>query len=172
MIRGFQTIAAAPHPYASKWWQWPTLLRPMWYTFETEAGGAQRCVWAGGNPVLYWVALPLLPLTAWLAWKKRDRAAWTLALLFWVPLLFWAAAPRKLQMYYYYLPSSMWVGPIVAWAHELAETKREARRAHGWMLFGFVLLCGLTFLYFLPIMDGRALPPGRYQRYMWLLSWI
>jgi dolichyl-phosphate-mannose--protein O-mannosyl transferase len=89
-----------------------------------------------------------------------------------VPLLFWVVSPRKLQLYYYYLPSSMWVGPIVAWAHERAQDTWPLRRAHGWLLAGFVVLCGLTFLYFLPIMDGRALPAGSFQRYMWLFSWI
>ena len=171
MIGRLQRVPA-PHPYASSWWQWPTLLRPMWYTFAREAGGVERCVWAGGNPVLYWVALPLLPLVAWLAIRRRDPAAWMLALLYGVPLLFWVVSPRKLQLYYYYLPSSMWVGPVVAWAHERAQHLPRVRRARGWLLTGFVVLCGLTFLYFLPIMDGRPLPVERFRRYMWLLSWI
>jgi dolichyl-phosphate-mannose--protein O-mannosyl transferase len=145
----------------------------MWYFFQRDAaGGIERGVWAGGNPLLYWVALPLLPLAAWLAIKRRDPAARMLVLLYGVPLLFWAVSPRRTQFYYYYLPSSMWVGPVVAWAHERARPAVPDRLARSWLLAAFVVLCGLTFFYFLPIMDGRVLPAGRYLRYMWLRSWI
>lgn len=169
MLDGFATVDTALHPYESHWWQWPTLIRPMWYLFE-PSGNAEIGVWAGGNPILYFVSLPLLVLVAWVALKFRDKQAQILALLYWVPLLFWAISPRGLQMYYYYLPSSIWAGPIVVWAHE--RYYRNFRETRGWLLLGFVLLCAAVFFYFLPIMDGRALPPGEYHRYMWFRAWI
>ena len=124
----------------------------------------------GGNPALYWVTFPLLFLILWAAIARRDRAARALALLYWVPLLFWAVTPRKLQMFYYYLPPSMMLAPIAVWAHE--RYYRDFRETRGWLLWGFVLLCGLAFIYFLPVMDARSLPAGRYHTYMWFRSWI
>jgi dolichyl-phosphate-mannose--protein O-mannosyl transferase len=169
MFAGMDQIASAAHPYLSHWWQWPLLLRPMWYTYEQSPRG-DICIWAGGNPALYLVAAPLVVLVAWKAWKTRDRAARALALQYWVPLLFWAIAPRKLQMYYYYLVPSLWLGPIVVWAHERYFSR--LRDTRGWLLIGFTILCGLTFIYFLPVMDGRLLAKDAYRRYMWFNSWI
>lgn len=172
MLRGMESINSANHPYISKWWKWPTLIRPMWYTFESD-GKRDLCIWAGFNPALAWIALPLLVLVVWSALKERDRQARLLTALYWMPLLFWAIVPRKLQMFYYYVPSGLWVGPIVVWAYERYNKRIPAlRETRGWLLIGFALLCAALFIYFLPIMDARDLPAGRYYHYMWLRSWI
>jgi dolichyl-phosphate-mannose-protein mannosyltransferase len=169
MLSGFDKISAVTHPGASHWWQWPTMARPMWYAFET-IDGKEISIWAAINPALCAVALPLSLLMLWIALVRRDKTARILSVLYWSHLLFWAVAPRGLQMIYYYLPSSIWLGPIVAWAHERYFPR--FRDTRGWVLFGFTLLCGALFLYFLPIMDGRALAPGTYQHYMWFRNWI
>ena len=151
----------------------------MWYLFDSSSAG-ERCVWASGNPVLFWTAFPLLFVVVWFALRHGDRIARVLAALYWVPLLFWALAPRKLQLFYYYLAPSFMLGPIVVWTHErlgaggifVRGGAGEIREARGWLLLGFVLLCAAAFVYFLPIMDGRLLPPGRFQDYMWFRSWI
>jgi dolichyl-phosphate-mannose-protein mannosyltransferase len=171
MVEGMNSMALAVHGYASSWWQWPTLLRPMWFTFDPEPDGV-RGIWAGGNPVLFWAALPLLLAVAWRAVSTRDAAARTLAGLYWLPLLFWAAAPRKLQFFYYYLPSSMWVGPVVVWAHDRFHERLPAALRRPWLPIAFVLICAACFFWFLPILDAWLLPPRRFMISMWLRSWI
>jgi len=155
-----------PHPYASHWWQWVLLLKPTWFFFEQNGG--DRSVWAGGNPVLFAVGLPALGFVFWSALK--NQAARIIALFYGAFMLFFAASPKSHDQYfYYYLVPSLWLGPAVAWTHEkLIGPKKYG----GWVLFGFVLLCAASFIYFLPIMDGRLLTPGRYHRYLWLDSWL
>ena len=179
MLDGFDSIATAAHPYQSSFWEWPTMARPIWYLFDSSSAG-ERCIWAGGNPVLFWTVFPLLFVVVWFALRHGDRIARILAAMYWVPLLFWVLAPRKLQLFYYYLAPSFMLGPIVVWAHErlgaggifIRGGAGEIREARGWLLMGFVLLCAAAFVYFLPIMDGRLLTPGRFQDYMWFRSWI
>jgi dolichyl-phosphate-mannose--protein O-mannosyl transferase len=172
MLGGFDSIAAANHPYLSHWWEWPTLLRPMWFMYE-QHNGMDQGIWESGNPLLFWVALPCLVAILWFALKKKEQGALGLALLYWIPLLFWAVAPRKLQMFYYYLAPSFMVGPIVVWAHEKLNQRYFQDRFRSWVLIGFTALCALLFFYFLPIMDARELQPGLYlKRYMWFRNWI
>jgi dolichyl-phosphate-mannose--protein O-mannosyl transferase len=168
MLDGFRSVDLSQHPYASRFWQWPTLLRPAWYHFERTAAG-DRYVWAGGNPLLYACALPA---TAWLGVRALRRGTpapeRALARLYWAPLLFWAAMPRP-QIYYYFLPSSLWLGPAVTWAVlRLSGRRRRAARA---ALVTLTAACAALFVWFSPLLDGRLEPKGTYDRYMWLAGW-
>lgn len=124
-------------------------------------------MWAGGNPLLHACGLPA---TAWLTWRALRRGAGqaerAIALLYWAPIAFWAAMPR-MQLYYYYLPSSLWLGPAVVWALLAAIPRPRAARV---AVIGFTAACAALFLWFLPILDGR-LHAGSYARYMWLVRW-
>jgi dolichyl-phosphate-mannose--protein O-mannosyl transferase len=165
MLDGFGRVDLTRHPYSSRPWQWPTLLRPLWYHYEPSALG-DRYVWAGGNALLHAVALPATLLVGLRALRRgaaaSDRAV---ALLYWAPLLFWAALPRA-QLYYYYLASSLWLGPAVVAA---ALPLRRLRPA---LVIGLLTVaCVALFLWFLPILDARPAAPGSYGRYMWLRSW-
>lgn len=168
MLEGFGGVDLSRHPYASRFWQWPTLLRPAWYHFEHGAGG-ERYVWAGGNPLLYASALPA---TLWLGASALRRRAGELtrglAALYWAPLAFWAAMPR-VQIYYYFLGASMWLGPAVVWAG--LRLSRERRRAAAVALTALAAACAALFLWFSPLFDGRLEPSGTYNRYMWIDRW-
>ncbi|HZZ85142.1 MAG TPA: phospholipid carrier-dependent glycosyltransferase [Anaeromyxobacteraceae bacterium] len=166
MLSGFGRVDLATHPYHSRFWEWPTLLRPAWYHFERSAAG-ERYVWAGGNPLLFACALPA---TLWLGLaalrRRAARADRHLALLYWAPLLFWAALPRA-QIFYYFYPASLWLGPAVVWALLRLLPERAARPAAAALAAG----CAALFLWFSPIFDGRLEPPGTYARYMWTVRW-
>lgn len=165
MLDGFGRVDLTRHPYSSRPWQWPTLLRPLWYHYQPSPLG-DRYVWAGGNPLLHVAALPATLLVAFRAVRRRaaagDRAV---ALLYWAPLLFWAALPRA-QLYYYYLASSLWLGPaVVAAALPLRRLRPRITLAL------FTAACVGLFLWFLPLLDARLAEPGSYGRYMWLRGW-
>ena len=103
---------------------------------------------------------------AWLALRALRRGAGqperAIALLYWAPLAFWAVMPR-MQLYYYFLPSSLWLGPAVVWALLTAIPRPRAARV---AVIGLTAACAALFLWFLPILDGR-LHAGSYERYMW-----
>jgi predicted membrane-bound dolichyl-phosphate-mannose-protein mannosyltransferase len=168
MLHGFGGVDLGTHPYGSRFWQWPTLLRPSWYHFERTAAG-DRYVWAGGNPLVHALALPA---TVWMAAASLRRGAppcdRVLALVYWAPLAFWAALPRA-QMYYYFLPCSLWLGPAVVWAVlRLAGPRRRAARV---ALVALTAVSASLFLWFAPLLDGRLAPQDAYQRYMWVERW-
>jgi dolichyl-phosphate-mannose--protein O-mannosyl transferase len=168
MLEGFGAVDLQRHPYASRFWQWPTLLRPAWYHYESGPTG-ERSVWAGGNPLLFACALPA---TVWLAASALRRGApgadRALALLYWAPMLFWAALQRT-GVHYYFLPSSLWLGPAVVWA--MLRLAGPRRWIAGVALTVLTAGCAALFLWFSPILDGRLVPRGTYEKFMWTQRW-
>jgi len=91
------------HPYGSKWYTWPLMLRPVWYYGgkDLEPGQAQSIA-AIGNPLIWWGGLLAMLASWWLGWRRRDRIVLTLAvayLSFYVP---WMVAPRSVTFLYHY----------------------------------------------------------------------
>ncbi|MGH7779952.1 MAG: phospholipid carrier-dependent glycosyltransferase, partial [Candidatus Binataceae bacterium] len=58
-----KSVASATHPYSSKWWSWPMMLRPVAYWQNFPKVGKVETVWGGGNPILWWGALTAITIT-------------------------------------------------------------------------------------------------------------
>lgn len=109
-------VAEATHPYSSKWWTWPLLLRPVWYYWKDPgpAPGMVVGIWGSGNPPVWWAALPALILAAWYAVRER-RLALVFVIAGWViHLAPWVGIGRTLFLYHY-LPSLLFAFLALSW---------------------------------------------------------
>lgn len=96
-------VAEATHPYSSKWWTWPLLLRPVWYYWKDPgpSPGMVVGIWGSGNPPVWWAALPALLLCTWYAIRER-RLALVFVVAGWViHLAPWVGIGRTLFLYHY-----------------------------------------------------------------------
>ena len=106
----------AAHPYSSKWYTWPLLLRPVWYFWKDPgpAPGMVVGIWGSGNPSIWWAAVPALLFASWYAIRERRLAlgfivgGWVLHMAPWV----WVG--RTLFLYHY-LPSLLFAFLALAW---------------------------------------------------------
>ncbi|MFC4600216.1 phospholipid carrier-dependent glycosyltransferase [Cohnella hongkongensis] len=158
------------HPYASKWYTWPLMLRPVWYYGgkDLEQGQAQSIA-AIGNPLIWWGGLAALLASWWLGFRRRDRIVLTLAvayLSFYVP---WMVAPRSITFLYHYFPmvpllilSIVW---MLRWFEERSYNGRRVTLAVG------VAAAGL-FVWFYPVYTGMTIS-REWMNVMirWLPSW-
>ncbi len=109
-------VKTATHPYSSKWWTWPLLLRPVWYYWKDPAAvpGTVVGIWGAGNPSVWWAALPALAFAAWKAVSERRAAlafvvaGWAIHLAPWVPI-------SRTLFLYHYLPSLLFALLALAW---------------------------------------------------------
>jgi dolichyl-phosphate-mannose--protein O-mannosyl transferase len=157
-----QTMRLPPHPYQSSWWQWPLMLRPIWYFYEPDQG-VQRGVLLIGNPAVLWGGL--VAVAACLALGMRRGGGWMLgsALLWVFSLAIWIVIPKSLGFFYYYQMSAIWLCLCLALILE---------RLPGWGRWAYLALALALFAWFYPILSAMALPdPQAFSRWMWLDSW-
>ncbi|XID95932.1 glycosyltransferase family 39 protein [Paenibacillaceae bacterium WGS1546] len=158
------------HPYGSKWYTWPLMLRPVWYYGgkDLEPGDAQSIA-AIGNPLIWWGGLAAMLATWWLGFRRRDRVALTLAvayLSFYVP---WMIAPRSITFLYHYFPMVPLLILSIVWMFRWFEERgyRGRRIANATV----VAAAGL-FIWFYPVYTGMTIS-REWMNVMirWLPSW-
>jgi Gpi18-like mannosyltransferase len=109
----YHSTLTATHPYGSKWWQWPLILRPISYyyhDFRTGVAlsqGAACCVaeiLALPNPIVWWMGLFSVPWLAYVAIRERNKGYAVLVTAYFFQWLPWIGSPR-VAFEYHFLPN-------------------------------------------------------------------
>ncbi len=128
------SVATATHPYASPWWSWPLMLRPVAYWQNFPAHGKVALIWGGGNPLTWWAVVPAIMITAARAVERPNLSHLFLVTAFFAYYIIWIPIGRILFLYHY-LPS-VYIG-YLALAAILADMWHG--KAEGWESFALSL---------------------------------
>ena len=168
---------AGTHPYSSVWWQWPAMIRPVWYYFKIPGGDA--ATWSVATPAAGVVAQPnpittamgevaiLFALGRWLI--RRHLGSLLVATCFFAQFLPWIINPKGLEFSFYFFPSLLAVGPALAIAFQAIDHLALRRT-----VAALTLLASLAgFVFFLPILNAAIghVSPVEFDARMWLPSW-
>jgi len=118
-----ESLVRNPHPWASPWWSWPLMLRPMLFWNDTAfipgtTSIQTSSIRALGNPVIWWGILAAVPLMAVRAVTRKDLARGFVVLGYFSFMAMWIPIPRY-KFLYYYMPA-LYFG-FLALAAELDE---------------------------------------------------
>jgi len=147
----------ATHPYASPWWSWPFMARPIYYWTHGDAA-----LYFVGNPVVWWGAALGLVLLAGTSALRRvtglsvpEGVARPVRL--WLPLLGYAVAlaplvrvPRALFLYHYLTALLFSLCAVMLWLDHLGFTRDGGWRAQRASFHGGVVALGVGFLVISP----------------------
>jgi dolichyl-phosphate-mannose-protein mannosyltransferase len=189
----YQATLKATHPYSSKWYTWPFLIRPVAYYYESIALGygsnGQKLVGGMvdlGNPVIWWASIPAM---LWLLYYTiRDRS-WQ-GLVIWVGFATqyfpFAHVTRILFLYHMFgglifmiLGLAFVLAKINASQTAIVESRTGERRLVWvpWVVPAFLTLAIVTFFFFYPVWTALPISQEAYLSgfpfgKMWLESWI
>jgi dolichyl-phosphate-mannose--protein O-mannosyl transferase len=158
------------HPYSSKWYTWPLMLRPVWYYGGPDlAQGMGQSIAAIGNPLIWWGGLAAMLASWWIGWRRRDRIVLTIAVMylsFYVP---WIVAPRSITFLYHYFPMVPLLILSLVWMMRWWEGRyRNGRRMTA---YAVTLAAGL-FVWFYPVLAGVTISREWMNIALrWLPSW-
>ncbi|WP_438317675.1 glycosyltransferase family 39 protein [Candidatus Caldatribacterium sp. SIUC1] len=159
----------ATHPFASPFWEWPVMARPIWlYKGEGLPKGYISSIVSFGNPALWWIGgITVLFALVTPAFLKRRGVFWILVAFFsqYVP---WMLVPRITFIYHYYgcVPFlAVLLGVFFAWLEEDNPRARIWR----WVLLGGAVV---LFALFYPILSGLPVSRAYVARFLrWFPSW-
>ncbi|MEW9533146.1 dolichyl-phosphate-mannose--protein mannosyltransferase [Microbispora sp. NPDC049125] len=183
-VLSFHTGLEATHPYQSEPWQWPLLLRPVAFFYESpKSCGAPSCSWAVlgvGTPVIWFGGV--LALIAMIAWyvATRDWRAGAVLLGYaagWLPWFYFAIADNRTMFLFYAIPMVPFMILAIVLACGLimgpAKAARPGRRVVGSAVVGaFVLLALVNFAWLYPVIAAEVIPYDAWNARMLFRSWI
>ncbi len=153
----------ASHPYSSKFYTWPFLLRPIFYWVNED----QR-IYFLGNPILWWSSsfaiFFLFILVIFHSKIQKDKRAIFILLGYLTNMVPYLNVER-VTFLYHYLPALIFaISSLVYLISWLKDWKK--------VLFLILIFTILSFFYFAPLSYGFPLSPQEYQQRIWLKTWI
>ncbi|MDZ4228841.1 MAG: glycosyltransferase family 39 protein [Patescibacteria group bacterium] len=155
----YQTHLTATHSYQSPAWQWPLLIRPVWFHvayFENTVANIYNL----GNPVIFW--LGLMALIKGLSFANAKVSPyWYLLLSFfglWFPFIF---SPRIMFLHHYLPALAVLTVILAAWLERFSKKTI--------MIIIFITI--ITFIFFYPINTAIPLPSAWLKYWFVLPSW-
>lgn len=165
----YHSQLTATHPFASKWFEWPLIKRPLWlYSGADLPPNTLSTLVSIGNPVLWWGGLFAFTWAALSGWRQREVVYVMIALLsLYVP---WMLAPRDLTFIYHFFPMTpFWFLLLVFLLRRSSELVPQVGKRLTATVLG---LAGIVFIVFYPAVSGMEVSRSYAETmWKWLASW-
>ena len=130
------------HPFQSPWWQWPFILKPMWFAQDYyEPAGYASTIMCMGNPWVFYIgAIAMLGALAACVTKYLNLRAGVslrqgdgdltlpvLAVGFLAQYLPWVLVPRSMYIYHYFASVPFIIMATAWWLDRLPRSRPRLR---------------------------------------------
>ena len=150
----------APHPYSSKWYTWPFMLRSIYYW---NSAGAK--IYLIGNPIIWWVSTFAIFYVLLSTLGTKKIALYLISGAYLVNILPFIGIDRAMFLYHYFTGLII---AILALAYLIDHLQHRKK-----IFAGLIALSIAMFLYFAPLTYGTPeLTQKQFDRRMWLKSWL
>ena len=161
----------AEHYYGSSWYQWPTMIKPIFYYSGSIDSQLRQGISAFGNPLVWWMGIPAFCYMVYLVLKQKDRTAFWLCISYLAQYLPWCLVTR-LTFIYHYFPSVPFVALMIMYSAYKLKNRMSQRNfyiALGLYSAGTVGL----FLLFYPVLAGQTVSLDFVSQYLrWMDTWV
>ena len=163
----------ATHPWGSKWWSWPFMLRPVLFSYDTNSRGEALVISAIGNPIIWWSStvavlfgLRELILERFLFKKSIiDHPLAPLLLGYASFLLPWIGIAR-VQFIYHYL--SAYGFALLTLTYFLSRIWKK----YPWLVIGYLVIVLAITIFYLPMQINWPMTQQWLHYRLWLKSWL
>ncbi len=155
-IYWYQIGLTATHDYQSSAWQWPLLIRPVWFHVDYQPATIAN-IYNLGNPAIFWGGLIAL---IYVFFKKITKKIKYLLICYFFLFFPFVFSPR-IMFIHHYLPALPFLCLIIA----------QAIHNHKKLTLYFLILITILFLFFYPLNIALPLPQNLLKYWFWLPTW-
>ena len=166
---GSNQRVTAHHPYGSKWYSWPFLIRPVYFWNDSQGPGqVERKIYLLGNPFVWWastVAMLLMLMNFGRNLIKRIKPELGPKIIlsgFFINLLPFIGIGRVMFIYHYFVSL---IFAILALAYLIDKANKKRLNAL------FIVFSIMLFFYFAALTYGLPVSPQEQNLLFWLPTW-
>ncbi len=162
----YHSTLDANHPYQSKWFEWPLMLKPVWYYVGYHGGNLKSTIVGIGNPIIWWFGVPASIFALIKTLFKREKESFFIVIFILCTFLPYVFVGRIMFMYHYFptLPFVMLaIVGLIKWITE--KIKNDS-----FYIF-YALLVIVIFFVFYPVTSGMVTTTDYIESLKWLSSW-
>ena len=185
LMLDYHANLVAEHYFASPWYEWPLIVKPMWYyQADFKGAGMASSILAFGNPAVWWTGLAgivfvllyslyrnTLPALGVIPGREdeQDRAMPVICVGFLSAYLPWVLVSR-LTFIYHYFASVPWI--IIATALGLKYLERRNKKAARVLAAVLAAAAVALFVAFYPLASGVEVPRAWCDAVAWFDGWM
>lgn len=172
-----RTVLGSEHPYSSRWFEWPIMVRPIWFYSGRISQEIREGISSFGNPALWWAAIPVFFMLIYNGIAKKDKIALCLVVSYLAQLIPWVPISR-LTFIYHYFPCVPFLALMMGYFIYSVYTQTEVKSAllakrvrYG--VFAYVLVAVVLFAMFYPVLSGQPCSMSFAESWLkWFDSWV
>jgi Gpi18-like mannosyltransferase len=166
----YHSTLVATHPFASPWWEWPLIIRPIWYYTGQGyiASGKVSSIVSMGNPAIWWTGIVTMILTLIITVKERDKKGAFILIAIASQYVPWMLVPRLIFIYHYFATVPFMILSIVYVFQWINKKWEKAYTFIG----AYLILVLVLFIMFYPIMSGLTVDKSYVANFLrWFKTW-
>lgn len=166
----YHSTLVATHPFESPWYQWPIIVKPIWYYGGQAAlpAGKISSIVAMGNPAIWWVGAVAFLSVPIIGIRKKDKTAFFIVIGGLSQYLPWVLITRLTFIYHYFASVPFIMFSIVyVFAHLYEKNKKYIYHIYVYMIIVIVL-----FIMFYPVISGMVVDKSYAEHFLrWFKTW-
>ncbi|HIJ59590.1 MAG TPA: phospholipid carrier-dependent glycosyltransferase [Nitrospirae bacterium] len=168
----YHKSAKGSHPFASTWWQWLIIYKPIWlYMGENLPLTKAESIVSMGNPFIWWIGS--LSILFWLyvvfIKNKGNLLIFFIITAFLSNYLPWLLVPRETYIYHFFASVPFLILSLIY----VIKTIKIDKISPSYLLLAYTTSVIALFVLFYPILSGTTVDKTYISQYLkWFNSWI
>ena len=157
----------ATHPFSSDWWEWPLIIRPIFYYVSTVEPGIRRGISSFGNPAVWWmgIAATFYAISVVIKERGKNRDVNFLLIAYAAQFVPWIFVSRATFIYHYF-PSVPFVVLLIAFFFRNHVRNNKITLGYGAVVY-------LLFMLFYPVLSATPVSVEFVERFLrWFPAWV